>query len=65
MSQQAGHQQCAVSRKICYSKSDAERAAAHLRTLGEDDATAPIGVYRCVDCTRYHVGHNKYGRHDA
>lgn len=51
--------QCRVTRKICHSKTDAKRAAEKLRRWDEDPK-APIGIYKCAECRRWHVGHDKY-----
>lgn len=45
--------------KVSYSRDEAKRTAEHLKQW-DDDPKAPLGVYRCDECGRWHVGHNKY-----
>jgi hypothetical protein len=54
---------CGSKGKIPYSRSDALRAVKRLRAIGSDDPAAPLNAYRCTDCRRWHVGHNKFSPH--
>ena len=48
-----------MCQKVRLSKDEAKRTAERLKQW-DDDPKAPLGVYRCADCGRWHVGHNKY-----
>lgn len=59
--------QCAVTRKISYARSEARKAAEQLQRMEavEGEPEAPLNIYKCRACGRWHVGHNRYARETA